>query len=256
MLLLMKTGQILFLAILLLIVLTGCSREIVCNKPYLQVGKDCCMDANNNKICDNDENCYNGLKDQDETDVDCGGKKCSSCEINKRCMMPEDCKSTYCRKGVCQKDAVDSVEKKSQIVCELEPDLQKIEEQRLYNINADGISSNAVYFSIQGLNCHFGNEAGENKFFVYCSRMIESLNANGDVVGVPTTQQIVYNVQTNLYLCNDNSLYQSVSYPDSQKMKIWAECIKTSSSRPTQTGSKCCTAREEFVLINYTCVQN
>jgi len=29
--------------------------EIVCNKPYLRVGKDCCLDQDNDAICDRDE---------------------------------------------------------------------------------------------------------------------------------------------------------------------------------------------------------
>ncbi|MFH0860248.1 MAG: hypothetical protein V1921_03515 [Candidatus Altiarchaeota archaeon] len=29
--------------------------EIVCNVPYIQVGKECCLDGDNNSICDNDE---------------------------------------------------------------------------------------------------------------------------------------------------------------------------------------------------------
>ncbi|MCX8195436.1 MAG: hypothetical protein N3G22_05035, partial [Candidatus Micrarchaeota archaeon] len=51
----------LFLA--LFVFFTGCAQQppapptpsIVCNPPYIQVGKDCCLDHNNNSICDKDE---------------------------------------------------------------------------------------------------------------------------------------------------------------------------------------------------------
>jgi hypothetical protein len=37
--------------------LIGCgqTQEVICNKPYILVGNDCCLDQNENKICDNDE---------------------------------------------------------------------------------------------------------------------------------------------------------------------------------------------------------
>ncbi len=31
------------------------SSQIVCNKPYILVGTSCCLDENNNSICDKDE---------------------------------------------------------------------------------------------------------------------------------------------------------------------------------------------------------
>lgn len=39
---------------LALIFLYGCD-QIVCNAPYMQVGSECCLDSDNNKICDKDE---------------------------------------------------------------------------------------------------------------------------------------------------------------------------------------------------------
>ena len=33
----------------------GCSSEITCNSPYIKVGSSCCLDQNNNSICDKDE---------------------------------------------------------------------------------------------------------------------------------------------------------------------------------------------------------
>jgi len=45
------------IAIVSLILLSGCAQEkFVCNEPYIQVGDACCLDENNNNICDSDEN--------------------------------------------------------------------------------------------------------------------------------------------------------------------------------------------------------
>jgi len=45
----------LILAIALVLGCTGSEQKVVCNKPYILVGTDCCLDNNNNSICDKDE---------------------------------------------------------------------------------------------------------------------------------------------------------------------------------------------------------
>jgi len=35
--------------------ISGCSQQIICNKPYILVGTECCLDNNNDSICDEDE---------------------------------------------------------------------------------------------------------------------------------------------------------------------------------------------------------
>jgi len=40
--------------------------------------------------------CYDGIQNQDETDIDCGGKICPKCPLGKRCKVDEDCMSGYC----------------------------------------------------------------------------------------------------------------------------------------------------------------
>ena len=49
------------------------------------------------KACNYEEviHCGNGVKDFDETDVDCGGS-CKSCELFQRCKVNNDCKSANC----------------------------------------------------------------------------------------------------------------------------------------------------------------
>jgi len=47
--------KMLLVFLILIISLAGCSQQITCNKPYIPVGNECCLDQNNNSICDNDE---------------------------------------------------------------------------------------------------------------------------------------------------------------------------------------------------------
>ena len=52
--------------------------------------------------------CSNNVKDQDETDVDCGGIICSPCPDGKLCMVDSDCENSYCHMGIrCQTPTCD-----------------------------------------------------------------------------------------------------------------------------------------------------
>ncbi len=50
-----------------------------------------------------DPTCVDGVKNQDETDVDCGGSVCSTCALNKKCGFDDDCSSGYCNGLTCGK---------------------------------------------------------------------------------------------------------------------------------------------------------
>jgi hypothetical protein len=65
--------------------------------PYLSDPQ--CGDA-----CEIVQTCTDGIKNQDETDIDCGGSICSSrCEDNKNCNVNSDCVSDFCDQGICTK---------------------------------------------------------------------------------------------------------------------------------------------------------
>ena len=50
------TCGILALAIIGTVFISGCTQqEMTCNKPYIKVGTDCCLDADGNSICDKDD---------------------------------------------------------------------------------------------------------------------------------------------------------------------------------------------------------
>lgn len=45
--------------------------------------------------------CTDKTRNNDESDVDCGGSLCSGCDLSKSCHSGEDCKSGICSKGRC-----------------------------------------------------------------------------------------------------------------------------------------------------------
>ncbi len=45
--------------------------------------------------------CHDGRKDDDESDVDCGGATCVLCDDGKACLGDADCKSGVCQNHVC-----------------------------------------------------------------------------------------------------------------------------------------------------------
>jgi hypothetical protein len=48
------------------------------------------------------DHCSNGIQDEDETDVDCGGTECFACDINSSCESNNDCSSGWCYNNVCK----------------------------------------------------------------------------------------------------------------------------------------------------------
>lgn len=50
--------------------------------------------------------CSDGVKNQDETDIDCGGLTCPKCNDTKACNVSSDCGSLVCTATVCQSMSV------------------------------------------------------------------------------------------------------------------------------------------------------
>ncbi len=46
--------------------------------------------------------CADGLRNQDETDVDCGGENCNECRDTDYCILDRDCDSDVCTIGICR----------------------------------------------------------------------------------------------------------------------------------------------------------
>jgi len=47
------------------------------------------------------KDCFNGITDNDETDMDCGGSQCTSCLEGQYCLSDQDCDTLYCQKSKC-----------------------------------------------------------------------------------------------------------------------------------------------------------
>ncbi len=54
--------------------------------------------------CEVRENCADGIQNQDETDVDCGGAACDPCPDGSGCLVDGDCTSGDCDNGTCASD--------------------------------------------------------------------------------------------------------------------------------------------------------
>ncbi len=74
--------------------------------PPWQVQNRTCTDRNNcgtevykpdtEQFCIYTGTCFDIIRNQDETDVDCGGQICEPCDLGKHCLTDLDCKSGFC----------------------------------------------------------------------------------------------------------------------------------------------------------------
>ena len=50
------------------------------------------------------QSCGDGIKNQDETDIDCGGITCPKCGDTKGCNQSSDCISGFCNNHICGRE--------------------------------------------------------------------------------------------------------------------------------------------------------
>lgn len=71
-------GSLLIIVLLFVVSCTNTQTQPTCNSPYILVGTSCCLDANNNSICDGDEGLLTTTNNQLETEraniIDIGEK--------------------------------------------------------------------------------------------------------------------------------------------------------------------------------------
>jgi hypothetical protein len=112
--------------------LISCQSKITCNKPYILVGNDCCLDMNDNSICDKDEILSQKKQISEEKNLSetetiiekdtlpeteiimditlCGngvldiGETCTSCPEDVNCTEGTICCDSICKKIACIKD--------------------------------------------------------------------------------------------------------------------------------------------------------
>ena len=67
----MKKLLLLLLLLITLIFVVGCQETVVCNKPYILVGTDCCLDENDDNVCDVDQTSIVGNNEDLKSVVKC-----------------------------------------------------------------------------------------------------------------------------------------------------------------------------------------
>jgi hypothetical protein len=73
-----------------------------CGVEYLPPGTICESDG----VCDGAgtcilPSCEDGIRNGQETDIDCGGPDCGACELGQMCNVDSDCQSGFCDSGFC-----------------------------------------------------------------------------------------------------------------------------------------------------------
>jgi hypothetical protein len=96
--------------------LNGTETDVGCGGPTCPacgVGKHCEVNSDcANTVCDVADgglvgvcelpSCHDGMKDGQETDIDCGGPNCPACAATLSCLVAADCSSQVCTGDVCQ----------------------------------------------------------------------------------------------------------------------------------------------------------
>ena len=99
----------------------ACSDEWKCTEKTCTKAADCgegyvCDDKT--KLCKVAETCSDGIKNQDETDVDCGGS-CQACANTKACKQNSDCLSNQCKGEVCTGEIPEKAEVANLVINEV-----------------------------------------------------------------------------------------------------------------------------------------
>lgn len=96
-------------------VITSGQQEVTCNDPYIKVGDSCCLDANDNGICDEDETTAQQAQEEkttEETEGSCEGVTCpdycegktryynGQCENGECSYASQECENG-CKNGHC-----------------------------------------------------------------------------------------------------------------------------------------------------------
>ena len=69
----------------------------MCSRKYLSLQ----ILTSKNSIISAPETCNDKIKNQDETDVDCGGNICPKCSNTMTCKNASDCVSNVCKNNTC-----------------------------------------------------------------------------------------------------------------------------------------------------------
>jgi len=73
--------------------------EVTCNSPYIEVGTSCCLDQNNNRICDNEEQSVQNqqAQQQEKSITSFSSAFNKEIELNSKVWAKEKQKNTFCK---------------------------------------------------------------------------------------------------------------------------------------------------------------
>jgi plastocyanin len=128
--------KILVLILIIFVFLSGCAKETPDQEPGQDDQQQEQTEDNNQEQEEqgNDQeqtqepSCDDGIKNGDETDIDCGGS-CDACELGKSCEEDLDCDSGICKEGICEE--------------ETKPD------EKVFTIEIDNLSLSQKYVTIE-----------------------------------------------------------------------------------------------------------
>lgn len=151
---------LIILIIISLFLISGCAQEqkVVCNKPYILVGTSCCLDQNNNNICDKDE--VEEKPDEVKTPVVEKKEEPEAVERPKEEVKEDLCGNNICDEGedceTCEKDcgkcfSLGDLQADINKVIDWRIILQKIEENDKYE-HYGHISKTAYFLGKIGTN--------------------------------------------------------------------------------------------------------
>jgi len=142
----------------ILVVLVACNQnqQVVCNKPYILVGNSCCLDKNNNNICDNDE----------KTVISKEENLCSSpyIKVGSNCCLDKN------KNNICDNDEKDQItqankeEKPNFSINDLQSDINKVLDTPILLVKDFNTDKFQVYSDMTS-NSKFLGKYGASTYF-------------------------------------------------------------------------------------------
>ena len=163
-----------------------CSEEGLCiEKPCTnssQCGEGYVCDEET-KLCKVAQTCTDGIKNQDESDVDCGGV-CGGCDNGKACKTGADCKTGVCESSVCTGEMPQPASVSKMVINEVmsEPDKNKPFALQSSGAQCDFVEIVSTHDKPQSLDGLTLNIVRTDKTDTQSHKLTGVLPANGAVV--------------------------------------------------------------------------
>jgi len=169
-----------FIILISLMILSGCANQTTCNKPYILVGENCCLDKDSNNICDSDEV---KVCSDECTESTCSGNDFIACEkqadgcndrVNKgkviracniECLGDSDCHvlgmecvgytCKYSESQCSDECSQDSCESRNYIKCEFQADGCKYKNNLGKVIGQCGVECLSDIHCSEGISCNY-----------------------------------------------------------------------------------------------------